>query len=406
MAVDQPNPNKQTLMGTGTPTPGPTGRRRRSSSLMEAAQALPNVEHSLEEFIARANQTSVDAEQWGAGTPTDKAAKAEEDARKEQDALRWKNAELQMREAEAREGSLRRQLDGLQGKLAEAEARAAVAGSGTGAMQAAEALVADLRTRLDKAKTESMTAQKHAVELEEKLAKSAEIKAEGTPSFVRASSQTDTDGEERIRVAEAKAVKAIAAARAAAAGLTVSSADLAAIESGLVVTNLAPHKQTPWVWIAVAFVGGIALMFVASKALLGTGAAATPAQVAPTLSPAATVAPTPAPVVTPIEQPKAVVTPIETAPAPVLPPTAVPAVVTPVPAVVTPTPPPAVAPTPVPVHHAAPTHHTAPAAIPAKSGIADPFGDAPAPAAAKKTPAKTPAKTAPKAGAIVDPFAN
>ena len=107
----------------------PDLRRRRSSSLMKVANALPTVEHSLEEFIAKANQTLVDVEGWNSA---EQAAKVEDVARKEQDAQRWKQAEVQMREGDAREQSLRRQLDGLQGKLAEAEARAAVAGTQLG----------------------------------------------------------------------------------------------------------------------------------------------------------------------------------------------------------------------------------------------------------------------------------
>ena len=65
MAVD----SKQGVnAGNGFPTTGPTNgavtngtrRRKRPSSLMEAATSLPSVETSLDEFIARANSTLVD----------------------------------------------------------------------------------------------------------------------------------------------------------------------------------------------------------------------------------------------------------------------------------------------------------------------------------------------------------
>src|SRR5262245_4514722 len=152
MAVDSSKPGATTILGAGTPPNGSAAngamatlaKRRRPSSLMKAASELPSVEHSLEEFIAKANQTLVDADSWA---QADQQAREEEAKRKEQDAQRWKQAELQMRESEAREASLRRQLDGLQGKLAEAEARAAVAmsASASGSMAATDAAVADLK---------------------------------------------------------------------------------------------------------------------------------------------------------------------------------------------------------------------------------------------------------------------
>ena len=43
---------------------GSRGKRR--SSLMQAAVALPSVESSLEDFIARANSTLVDVDAWEA----------------------------------------------------------------------------------------------------------------------------------------------------------------------------------------------------------------------------------------------------------------------------------------------------------------------------------------------------
>src|SRR5262249_9641656 len=147
---------------TGVPSAGatltgvaaPNGKRKkRPSSLLAVATSLPSVESSLDEFIARANQTMVDQQNWDLA---EREAKQEDEKRKEADALRWKAAEQQLREHEARETSLRRQLDGLQGKLAEAEARVAVALSSSGQMAAAQSgqleaqasELVDLRTRL------------------------------------------------------------------------------------------------------------------------------------------------------------------------------------------------------------------------------------------------------------------
>src|SRR5262249_18411617 len=122
---------------------GQPRRRKRASSLLAVATSLPSVESSLDEFIARANQTQIDTENWQKVEIEARQAKLEEDdKRREADALRWKAAEQQLREGEMREQTLRRQLDGLQGKLAEAEARAAVA---VGNNQ--DALMADLQAR-------------------------------------------------------------------------------------------------------------------------------------------------------------------------------------------------------------------------------------------------------------------
>nr|HEX4318866.1 hypothetical protein [Kofleriaceae bacterium] len=394
-------------------------RRKRPSSLMAVAQTLPSVETSLEEFIARANQTLVDAEKW-----------AEQDARKsnddikqrEADSLRMKVAEQQLREGDAREQSLRRQLDAVQGKLAEAEARVAVSGTSTGAMQAAEALVADLRIRLERSEGRVADAVAHVKELEAEVSKA---KAE-TTMVVRtsapAASSDFNDGvsAERVKLAEAKAAKAIAAAKAAAAGLTVSAADIAAIESGLVVTDMAPPKGTPWIAIAASFIGGLAIMFGVMKLAIRSDAA--PAAQQQTAGAASEPV---KPTVTPIDT-KPTVTPIEAAPAqqqaatPAQPP-AIPATVEVVtPAATAPTTPtaPAAPTTPPPAHvaaapatHAA-THAAAPAAhaaapathaaTPAKGGLADPFASGPAAPAA---PAKAPAKGSPKSG-LADPFSN
>src|SRR5678815_3679856 len=87
-------------------TNGAKRTRKRPSSLLAQATSLPSVENSLDEFIARANETLVDPNEF-------KAIKEEDEKRKEADALRWKATEQQMRESQARAEALRRQLDGL-----------------------------------------------------------------------------------------------------------------------------------------------------------------------------------------------------------------------------------------------------------------------------------------------------
>src|SRR4051794_3510928 len=85
-----------TLTGMAAATASAKGRpRKRSSSLMQIQSSLPSVESSLDEFIARANQTLTDPASWQA----EQVKQAEEDEqRKEADALRWKAAEHQLRE--------------------------------------------------------------------------------------------------------------------------------------------------------------------------------------------------------------------------------------------------------------------------------------------------------------------
>lgn len=396
-----------TAQGTGTtPTVRPSDaglpKRKRSSSLMKNAGTLPTVEHSLEEFIAKANQTLVDVSSW-------EEAKGQDAARKEQDAQRWKQAEVQMRESEAREASLRRQLDGLQGKLAEAEARAAVAGTQMGSA-AHDTTINELKTQIDKAMQRMRSAEERSQELASEVSR---LNAEGsarTPLPVAPGSAIDEDeAAERIRLAEAKAAKAIAAARAAQAGLTVSSADLAAIESGLVVVD-PPRKSSPVLPIALTFVATIGIAFVVWKFVLDkpatpTTAASTtaPAQVQPAVPPA----PPPAqPTVTPIEdkptpavtaddqkKPAPSVTPIEEPKEePAVEPKAEVKVEEPKPADEAPK---AAKETPKAAKAAKPTPKKA---KPAKSTIVDPF-DAPAP----KKETKKPADKKP-AGGIVDPF--
>ncbi len=136
-----------------------TRRAKRKSSLemLALSSSLPSVETSLDEFIARANQTLTDPEDWKAA---EHEAKAQDEARREADALRWKAAEHQLNEGTAREAALRRQLDGLQGRLAEAEARAAVASSGS-----QDGLIAELKLKLARADERIHAAEEREHEL-------------------------------------------------------------------------------------------------------------------------------------------------------------------------------------------------------------------------------------------------
>lgn len=400
-----------TAKGTGAnPAITQQPRRKRSSSLMKSATSLPTVEHSLEEFIAKANQTLVDVSSWDAAN---EAAKQEDAQRREQDQQRWKAAETQMRESAAREQSLRRQLDGLQGKLAEAEARAAVAGTQMGSA-AHDSTINDLKTQIEKAMQRMRAAEERSAELANEIArKQAELNARPASEPMFGGGAVDGDADERVRLAEAKAAKALAAARAAQAGLTVSPADLAAIESGLVVS--APvQKKTPWLPILLAFAGGIAIMFGVWKLVLDKDSKA-PVAAASAVEPAAppaggaaakpSVTPiddstTPQPAGTeeakkPADEPK--VEPIKEAPE-----------VEPVkdepktePAVVKDEPKAEPAAKPAAKKATAKAAAKRPAKAAAKKAtkadLADPFADAPA-------PAKKPAKAEKPAGGIVDPF--
>jgi hypothetical protein len=412
--------------GTATPVVAEgTKRTKRTSSLMRSASSLPKVEHSLDEFIARANQTLVDVSSWGS---VDQTAKEADEKRREQDALRWKTAETQMRESDVREQALKRQLDGLQGKLAEAEARVAVALSASGSMPAMtsasnaaqEKALEELRAQIAQAQTRIATSEQKSQELAKALEiAKTEVSARPVASAIDGSVD-HSEVEDRIRLAEAKAAKALAAARAAAAGLTVSSADLAAIESGLVVP-MAPERRTPWIPIMLAFAGGLGIMFLVWKFALSGGNGAAAAKLEP--------APTPAPA------PAAVVQePVKAAPPPTTPPPSEPAKPTVTPIDDT-TPQPAAAeepkkgPTvtpieepktvkveepkkdppkavvvkkaaPAPAVRATPAVKKDPPKKATKPTIEDPFAD---PAPAKKAPAKKPEKPA---GAIVDPFAS
>jgi len=233
-----------TLAGMPAVTANGAFKRKRPSSLMAQANALPSVENSLDEFIAKANETLIDPSSFN----SEQVRQEEDNKRKEQDALRWKATEQQMLQSQAREDSLRRQLDGLQGKLAEAEARAAVAGSGG----SQDGIIADLKLRLTIADEKIASSEQKLRLTEAKVgkletelvdAKAKAVTAAATATTSPAMSGIgDEEAGERVRVAEAKAAKAIAAARAAAAGLTVSQADLSAIESSLTIADI-PQKK-------------------------------------------------------------------------------------------------------------------------------------------------------------------
>ncbi|HEX4455723.1 MAG TPA: hypothetical protein VH143_32910 [Kofleriaceae bacterium] len=325
-------------------------KRRSSLEMLAQSQPLPSVERSLEEFIARANETATDPESWKAA---EHQAKAEDDARRQADEVRWKAAEHQLREREARETSLRRQLDGLQGKLAEAEARAAIAGTAEH-----DGVVADLKMQLLAAGDRINAAQVRERELVLEAAK-ARASSPSISQLVPSAEYNDEEADARVRLAEAKATKAIAAARAAAAGLTVNPADLAAIESGLVVPVMRRRAIPTWLIISAAFVGGLVIMFAIFRMNQPKEAAAPAQPAAPVVTAPVAAAPAPAapskPIVTPIEDP----TPPPPAAAPVTPAPVAPAAT---------------------VHHAA-QHHAAPAAPkpakpadkPAQAGIVDPF---------------------------------
>ena len=422
----------QTLTGMAAATAAAKGKpRKRSSSLMQIQSSLPSVESSLDEFIARANQTLTDPAQWQAEAVKQQEA---DEQRREQDALRWKAAEQQLREGDAREQSLRRQLDGLQGRLAEAEARAAVA-STTGTNQ--DGVVADLKIRLQKmeeklraADGQAQQAQRRAEELMIELT-NAKAQAAAAPAARDSLPSYDNDElTERVRIAEAKAQKAIAAAKAASAGLTVNPADIAAIESGLVVPSFDKPKGTNWGLVVGALVVGAAVMFGVTKLVLKTDAPAQPAAAAAqdSVQPAAA-APAAAPqkpIVTPIEDDKPAAAPANTA-------AAAPAATAPAAAPVDDSAKlaaekaaaekaaadqaaadvaakkalaekaaaeqSAAHPAKAPAHQAAPaTHHAAKSAP--GGGLADPFGGDAAPAPKKAAPKKADKK----AGGIVDPF--
>jgi hypothetical protein len=376
-------------------------RRKRPSSLLTAASSLPSVESSLDEFISRANQTLTDADSWNAA---EVAAKQEDESRRENDLLRMRAAEQQLREGEAREQSLRRQLDGLQGRLAEAEARAAVAGSGN-----QDGVIADLKMRLTRADERIANAEAHAHQSDlraQQLTVELGAAKAAVPATPSAQFFAGGDADDRVRIAEAKAAKAIAAAKAAAAGLTVSQADIAAIESGLVVPSLEAPKGTNWLAVAGAFIGGLAIMFGVSKLMQKNDAVAPAPAAAAAVAPAPTAAPA-KPIVTPIEddKPAQAAAPAPsgdvkaaeaTAPAPAPVEAAAPVETKTEPAKAEPK---HVAAAPAHKAAAAPAHKAA-AAPAASGGLADPFGDG---GGAKKAPAKKPADKKP-AGGIVDPF--
>jgi hypothetical protein len=312
MAVDSTNKGGTTVPATGTPAAGSpaatlTGMpavaangkrsRKRPSSLLAVANSLPSVESSLDEFIARANETLSDTSSaFDAARNAEKVLNEEDEKRREADALRWKATEQQMRESQAREESLRRQLDGLQGKLAEAEARAAVASAGG----SQDGIIADLKVRLtaaddrirsteervNAADARAKAAEERASTLAQELvaAKAAAAASPPVPAAQDSLSFHDNDElEQRVRIAEAKAAKAIAAAKAASMGLTVNPADIAAIESGLVVPMESTKKGPNWGLVIAALLVGGAVAFAAAFVALkksnteNTAASAAPA---------------------------------------------------------------------------------------------------------------------------------
>ena len=102
---------------------------------MQAATALPTVESSLEDFIARANATMVDVDQWDAEARAEKErqAKAVHDAeearlRQVEGAVRGEAAQVQA-SLESRIGTLEAELSESQAQRAELEAKVAVLGS-------------------------------------------------------------------------------------------------------------------------------------------------------------------------------------------------------------------------------------------------------------------------------------
>ena len=393
----------QTLTGMAAVGANGTNRRKRASSLLQAATALPSVESSLDEFISRANQTLTDPDAWHAA---EEAQKQENESQREADQLRWRAAEQQLREGEAREQSLRRQLDGLQGRLAEAEARAAVAGSGS-----QDGVIADLKMRLTRADEKIANAEAAAQQADarnQQLAQELVAAKAVTPPTMSTQFYAEGDAEERIRIAELKAQKALAAAKASAAGLTVSPADIAAIESGLSLHAPEPAKGgTNWLAVAGAFIVGLGIMFGVSKVMQKNDPAPAPAPAPAAVAPAPAVTPT-KPIVTPIEEPAPAPAANAAAPAPTgdqpsTPPTPAPGT-EPAKADTTATAPVVTPPTKTDApaaKHAQPAVKKAAPAAKKNDGIVDPFATTPGPA--KKAPAKKAADKKPPGG-IVDPF--
>jgi hypothetical protein len=269
-----------------------SNRRRRPSSLQVVAASLPSMEALLDACIARANELEVP--DWDHA----ESVAAQEDAeRRDADALRWNAAETQLREREAREVALRRQLDTLQGQVDEAEAHAS-------RLRSDSTEATELRTRLADAEQRVSSAEARALDLSRAL-----VAVERQVAEQQAPEQPAPVADDRVRIAEARAAKAIAAAHAVVAGLSISPTELAAIESGLRPVAVPPRRH-PQLAIAAAFVGGIALMFAVSR-LVRVDDRRVVAQ--PTSLAAPPVA-RPAPTVTPIEH--VVVTPIEQAPTP------------------------------------------------------------------------------------------
>ena len=143
---------------------GSRGKRR--SSLMQAAVALPSVESSLEDFIARANSTLVDVDAWEAQARAERErvardAQSAEDAkiRQAEEAVRA-DANAQRQRLEKRIGDLEAELADVSARRAELEAKVAVLGSS----QAMTATVSDLEAKLAAADEKAKAAEAKAAE--------------------------------------------------------------------------------------------------------------------------------------------------------------------------------------------------------------------------------------------------
>jgi hypothetical protein len=409
--------NGSNSSGSSGPGKGPiimtsanANRRKRTSSLMQAAAALQSVESSLEDFISRANSTG-DTGHAGESTSWkitgDMAAReakaaeiahieAEAEQRRQTDAVRWRQAEVQLRsEAEAKENALRKQVDVLQNRLAASEARVAIAADGESNGAAAVAAMAQLQAQLAKAEERARSTDTALQIAQNKVNELA------TPTPVAATAISDSQSrammeaaEHRAKIADVRATKALAAARAATAGLTVSHDDLEAIASGLntdLDSRLPVTPKAPWLKIGGAFAGGLAAMFAVGKLMAGNPAPA-PANLAPVMATAPAAVP-----VSPAPPPAPLVEPQVTAAAPTAAPVPAPDIkaVAPTTATVEPIAVPSVE--PIAQEAKLATKRPAPSARPrpaakASSGMTDPFAD---PKAAPKTAAKT---------KIVDPF--
>ena len=278
MAVDSKHgTDEQTLLGKVADPGGERHGAGVASSLMVAAQALPNVESSLEEFIARANQTSVDAEQWT------RRRRARREGRRREAQGAGRGALEERRGADARARGAR--------ELAAPPARrsAGHARRGRGACRGRR--LVDRRDRATPRRSRSpISARARRGEDRVDEAQQRRRSSSSTSSRPRASTpcrwccrrqrpavgERRGDGEERIRSRRGEGRQGDRrGARAAQAGLTVidparSRRDR---ERARRRNRSSGRSRRRGCWIAVAFVGGIALMFGASKLMIALAAA-------------------------------------------------------------------------------------------------------------------------------------